>query len=163
MARSKDSIDFGPLPDLVGYALRRAQLAVFKDFMQAFLAEDIRPTQYGVLTVIERNPGLTQSQVAEALGIKRANFVPLLDGLEARGLAERRPAAGDRRSYALTLTQAGEAMMARLHAINRNHEGRITAALGPDGYRQLLELLGRVVEALGDGTSGDVSEDEPSA
>jgi DNA-binding MarR family transcriptional regulator len=71
--------------------LRRAQLAVFQDFFMAFAPFDIRPAQYSVLTVIERNPGLTQSQVAEALGIKRTNFVGMLDALEARGLTERRP------------------------------------------------------------------------
>ena len=47
---------------------------------RAFAPFDIRPAQFSVLTVIERNPGLTQSQVAEALGIKRTNFVGMLDG-----------------------------------------------------------------------------------
>ena len=94
------TIDLGPLPELIGYVLRRAQLAVFQDFFAAFAPFDIRPAQFSVLTIIERNPGLTQTQVAEALGIKRTNFVGMLDELEKRGLAERRQAR-DKRSYAL--------------------------------------------------------------
>ena len=58
-----------------------------------------------MLTVIERNPGLTQTQVAAALGIKRTNFVGMLDELEKRALAERRQTARDKRSYALYLTR----------------------------------------------------------
>ena len=96
------TIDLGPLPELIGYVLRRAQLAVFQDFFAAFAPFDIRPAQFSVLTIIERNPGLTQTQVAEALGIKRTNFVGMLDELEKRGLAERRQAR-DKRSYALYL------------------------------------------------------------
>ena len=73
------TIDLGPLPELIGYVLRRAQLAVFQDFFAAFAPFDIRPAQFSVLTIIERNPGLTQTHVAAALGIKRTNFVGLLE------------------------------------------------------------------------------------
>src|SRR4030095_1088059 len=111
---TKPNVDLGPLPGLIGYVLRRAQLVVFQDFFAAFAPFDIRPAQFAVLTVIERNPGLTQSQVAAALGIKRTNFVGLLHALETRGLAERRQAARDRRSYALYLTAQGAALMRRL-------------------------------------------------
>ena len=79
--------------------LRRAQLIVFQDFFAAFAPFDIRPAQFSVLTVIERNPGLTQSQVAAALGIKRTNFVGMLDELEKRGA--RRAAAGRARQALL--------------------------------------------------------------
>ena len=114
--RKTKDIDLGPLPELIGYVLRRAQLVVFQDFFAAFAPFDIRPAQFSVLTVIERNPGLTQSQVAEALGIKRTNFVGMLDELEKRGLAERRQAARDKRSYALYLTADGRRADAQAQA-----------------------------------------------
>src|ERR1700675_4312052 len=57
-------VDLGPLPDLIGFMLRRAQIAVFHEVFRLFSQVDIRPAQFSVLTVIERNPGLTQSQVA---------------------------------------------------------------------------------------------------
>ena len=41
--------------------------------------------------LLEHAPGLKQSEVAAALGIQRANFVALFDGLERRGLARRSP------------------------------------------------------------------------
>jgi hypothetical protein len=56
---AKPKIDLGPLPGLIGYVLRRAQLVVFQDFFAAFAPFDIRPAQFALLTVIARNPGLT--------------------------------------------------------------------------------------------------------
>ena len=104
MDQKNSNIDLGPLPELIGYVLRRAQLVVFQDFFNAFAPFEISPAQFSVLIVIERNPGLTQSQVAAALGIKRTNFVGLLDELERRLLAERRQAARDKRSSASTMS-----------------------------------------------------------
>ena len=124
---ARHDIDLGPLPELIGYVLRRAQLVVFQDFFAAFAPFDIRPAQFSVLTVIERNPGLTQSQVAAALGIKRTNFVGMLDELERRGLAERRQAARDKRSYALYLTAEGAALMRKLKPVLKAHESRMVA------------------------------------
>jgi DNA-binding MarR family transcriptional regulator len=143
---SKQSIDLGPLPELIGYVLRRAQLAVFQDFFAAFAPFDIRPAQFSVLTVIERNPGLTQSQVAEALGIKRTNFVGMLDALEARGLTERRQAARDKRSYALYLTAEGGALMRKLKPVLKAHESRVVALVGEDGRDRLVELLHEIAD-----------------
>jgi DNA-binding MarR family transcriptional regulator len=142
----KQTIDLGPLPDLIGYVLRRAQLVVFQDFFAAFAPFDIRPAQFSVLTVIERNPGLTQSQVAAALGIKRTNFVGLLDALEARGLTERRQAVRDKRSYALYLTAEGAALMRRLKPVIKAHESRMVGTVGEVGRATLIALLQEIAE-----------------
>jgi DNA-binding MarR family transcriptional regulator len=139
-------IDLGPLPELIGYVLRRAQLVVFQDFFRTFAPFDIRPAQFSVLTVIERNPGLTQSQVAAALGIKRTNFVGMLDELEKRGLAERRQAARDKRSYALCLTAEGAALMRRLKPVLKAHESRMVALVGEEGRDLLVELLHQIAD-----------------
>jgi len=144
--RRDPAVDLGPLPGLIGYALRRAQLAVFHDFIRTLAAVDIRPAQFSVLLVIEANPGLKQSEVSAALGIQRTNFVALLDELERRGLARREPAAGDRRSHALHLTDDGEALLRRMKALQERHERRLVERLGEAGRRQLLALLARITD-----------------
>ncbi len=154
-ARQLPAIDYGHLPQLIGYVLRRAQLAAFQDFMRAFGEVGIRPAQYAVLTIIERNPGLKQSQVSAALGIKRTNLVSLLDTLEERGLATREPVAADRRSYALHLTEKGALLMHRLREISAVHEKRLMTHIGEDGRDRLLELLRGVLNAVGPPTEED--------
>jgi DNA-binding MarR family transcriptional regulator len=147
--REPGSITVGPLANHLGYLLRRAQVAVFQDFFAAFEALDVRPIQYSILTVIEQNPGLSQSQVSEALGIKRTNFVALLDTLEARHLARRAPTERDRRSYALFLTADGAVLMRKLHVLASEHEQRLINRLGADTHRQLFVPLRRLA-ALAD-------------
>jgi DNA-binding MarR family transcriptional regulator len=137
--------DIGPLAGKVGYALRRAQLCVFDEIIAAFTEFDLRPAQYSVLVLLEHAPGLKQSDVAGALGIQRANFVALFDGLERRGLARRCPTPNDRRSYALYLTEAGQAVLARATRVEAELEAQLDARLGPGGRQQLLKLLGRLL------------------
>jgi DNA-binding MarR family transcriptional regulator len=136
----------GELPFLVGYALRRAQLVVFQDFFRTFAEVRIRPAQFSILTVLERNPGLKQTDVASVLGIKRTNFVVLLDELERRGLAQRRAAEGDRRSSALYLTEKGRALVRKLKKMVAVHDKRVTARIGTMGRKQLFKLLHRLAE-----------------
>ena len=143
-------VDLGPLSGLLGYALRRAQLAVFQDFHRHFAEAGIRPAQFSVLVVLRHNPGLRATQVAAALGIKRTNFVPLFDGLAARGLAERRQVKGDRRDSALFLTPTGIGMVARLEQLAARHEAKFAARLGAEGRYQLMGLLHRLTEAAFD-------------
>jgi DNA-binding MarR family transcriptional regulator len=137
--------DTGPLAGKVGYALRRAQLSVFDEIITAFADLDLRPAQYSVLVLLKHAPGLKQSDVAGTLGIQRANFVALFDGLERRGLARRTPTPNDRRSYALYLTEAGEGVLARAARIETQLEAQLDARLGPGGRLQLLKLLGQLL------------------
>jgi DNA-binding MarR family transcriptional regulator len=136
-----DTIDGGPLSDSVGYALRRAQLAVFQDFFACFAAVDLRPAEFSVLLIVQRNPGLQQGRVAEALGIQPPNFAVLLRRLTARGLAEQRASPHSRRAVALHLTPAGSTLMQSAMAAMQTHERRITDRLGPARRALLLELL----------------------
>jgi DNA-binding MarR family transcriptional regulator len=137
----RSSLDVGPLANMLGYALRRAQLAVFDEVIARFAELDLRPAQFSVLSLLHHAPGLKQSDVAAALGIQRANFVVLFDVLERRGLAERRPSPSDRRSYALYLTPTGRTLLDRAEA---EHEARLDAKLGPGGREQLLALLRKI-------------------
>jgi DNA-binding MarR family transcriptional regulator len=143
---SRRAIDLGPLPGLSGFVLRLAQLAVFGDFITACRRFDIRPAQYSVLTVIENNPGINQTELSGALAIKRANLVGMINDLERRGLVQRR-AARDRRAFGMFLTDRGAALMPEVHAVVRAHDRRVTRRLGKGGRDQLLALLNDMIPA----------------
>ncbi len=132
---------------IIGYALRRAQLAVFQDFIDSFARLKLRPAEFSVLTLIARTPGQKQTEIAEQLGIKRANFVALMDGLERRGLAERRKVEGDKRSHSLHLTPEGVRFVDRMAGVWVSHEQRMVEQLGgPEQRDQLLDLLRKLFE-----------------
>ena len=132
---------FGALGDSLGYALRRAQLAATAEFLEVMKEVDLRPTQFSVLILINENPGVRQSEVCAALGLQKANFVPLLNELERRGLAERRPGIPDRRASALHMTEQGATVLRRALQLHSEWEDQVAERLGPRGREQLLGLL----------------------
>jgi DNA-binding MarR family transcriptional regulator len=114
---------------------------VFQDFIRTLAAVDIRPAQYSVLVVIGSNRALSQTDVAELLGIERARLVRLLDRLERRGLLQRLVSPLDRRSHALKLTPAGRRLLRRAKALAAEHEARLAARLGVANHRMMTDAL----------------------
>lgn len=135
-----EPVSLGMLPGLVGYQVRLAQMAIFTDFDRALGALELSPGLFGLLVIVEANPGLKQSRLAGAARLDRSSLVPALNKLEARGLVTRRDAPGDRRAYGLHLTAAGGALLARAKRAVRRHEARLAAGLG-EGKRDLLIAL----------------------
>jgi DNA-binding MarR family transcriptional regulator len=133
--------DLGVLKSHLGYFLRRAQVWVFQDFMRTLSSIDIRPAQYSVLVVIGSNSGLSQADVAQALGIERARLVRLLDRLEKRGLTQRMASPVDRRSHALKLTAQGRNTLRRARMLAASHEARLIEKLGPANHRMMMDAL----------------------
>lgn len=134
----------GVLEALIGYHLRRSQVAVFQDFARTMDGVDLTPGQFGVLALIQANPGMSQSALGAAMGVDRSTVVAVIDRLEGRGLVQRAPSARDRRSYALQLS--GEGMRRFAQALKRvyAHERRIARRLSAGERDQLLALLRRV-------------------
>lgn len=146
-AEVSDGLDHSLIEDAVGYRLRRAQLSVFQAFNEAFSSKGLRPTDFAVLLLLTRNQGAKQSEVAEALGIQRANFVAIVDGLEAKGFVERRKSELDRRVQSLHITDAGLTYLNELMPIWQEHEERLLVRLGGRQARdQLIALLDRLYD-----------------
>jgi DNA-binding MarR family transcriptional regulator len=139
--RRRDAIELGALEDHLGYFVRRLQVWIFQDFVRALAAVDIRPAQYSVLVVIEANPGLSQADLAETLGIERARLVRLLDGLERRGFTRRQASPVDRRSHALSLTATGQDALKRIKSLAARHEANLAERLGVARRGALLDAL----------------------
>ena len=137
----KQKLKSGALPQLLGYRLRLAQQAVFRDF--AVSVQGLSPGRVGVLIYIGANPGVTQSRLAEAAERDRSTMVGVLDQLQARGLVERRRGA-DRRTNGLWLTRPGRLAAARLARRIEAHERRVAARLSALERAQLIELLAKL-------------------
>jgi DNA-binding MarR family transcriptional regulator len=134
-------LDIGVLTGHLGYFIRRLQVWVFQDFIRTLAAIDIRPAQYSVLVVIAANPGLSQSDLADMLGIERARLVRLLDKLEKRDMTQRLNSRTDRRSHALRLTREGHKTLKRAKTLAALHEARLVEKLGAEQRRMLIDVL----------------------
>lgn len=142
---SKVEVNYSILSEAVIFSLRRAQLSVVSDFNESLLAFSLRPTDFPVLILVANNSGLKQSDVAEALGIQRANFVAIIDALEDKGLLQRRRSEADRRVHYLEMTDTGRAVLEDICQVWREHEGKLIDRLGGEKVRdQLVALLRRI-------------------
>ncbi|MGV1870081.1 MarR family winged helix-turn-helix transcriptional regulator [Agrobacterium rosae] len=142
---SKGEIDYSILSEAVVYRLRRAQLSVVSEFNESLFEFGLRPADFSVLIVVANNTGLKQSDVAEALGIQRANFVAIIDGLEDKGLLQRRRSDSDRRVHYIEMTDEGRSVLEEISQIWKSHEAKLIDRLGGEKARdQLVGLLRRI-------------------
>lgn len=153
MARSARSTDDacvaapvgeGVLEDLIGYALRRAQLKLFQNLIARLSAHDLRPAQFSALAIIDQNPGLMQADLARALAIEPPQVVPMLNKLEERALAVRVRCKPDKRSYGIFLSKSGEALLKELKRIAADSDHQATSNLSDDERTELLRLLKKI-------------------
>lgn len=121
---------------------------VFKDFDRELSGLDITPVIFGVLELLHHNKGLTQTRLANAIGLDRSSLVPLLDKLQKRNLVAREASTMDRRSNHLFLTSAGERLLAAADKRVSSHEQRILAPLSKTETRQLFKLLTKIGTAV---------------
>jgi DNA-binding MarR family transcriptional regulator len=138
MKRERIALELGVLPQLLGYRLRLAQQAVFRDY--AASVGELSPGRAGMLLLIEANPGVPQGRLAEAMRLERSTMVGVVDSLEERGLIERRRGT-DRRTNGLWLTRLGRVLATRLRRRIERHERRVAASLSDSEQAQLLNLL----------------------
>ena len=89
---------------------------------------------------------LTQRELAERVGIEGPTLVRLLDGLETRGLIERRPVPGDRRANHVHLTEAAQPLLREINRIAAEVRCEVLADVHPDD----LEACLRVLRSIGD-------------
>lgn len=144
-----ERIDYGPLEQWIGFHLRMAQTASFQAFARETQDVDLRPGRFAILTLIGRNPGIGQTALSRANGRDKSTLTPALNDLVRRGLVNRTRVKSDRRSYQLSLTPAGEAMLQRLTECAERHEHNLDRIIGPRERAQLLQILRRIGAQLG--------------
>jgi DNA-binding MarR family transcriptional regulator len=132
------------LSGLIGFHLRLAQVAVYRDFVTATAELKMTPKQYAVLELVAENAGASQVDLAEALLMDRATMMALVDRLEARDLIERRASPLDRRRQSLFITAAGEIFLESARAAISTHEARLLEAFTPEEAALTIRLLRRL-------------------
>jgi len=146
-ATESPALQLGELSEHLGYALKRAQLKIFEDFLRCVAPLQLTPAQFSVLMLLEKNPGRNQTEIANTLGILRPNFVAMLDSLESRDLCARSRSTNDRRSHILVLTDKGRSVLARAKKlVAAKHEARLNELLGPANRAALLSMLATIAQ-----------------
>ncbi len=110
-------------------------------FAAGLAEEGLHLREFAALNIVAARPGLTQHELAAAAEIDASTLVATLDGLEQRGLAERRIQPEDRRKRAIHLTPEGEAALRRGRALAARLGDELFGALNAEERRRFEVLL----------------------
>jgi len=136
-----EGVDFGPLADLIGYALRRAQIAIYLDFFATVGELGFTPQLFAALVLIERNPDLNQTRLGRIMGVNRAAAMAFIDRLEEMKLVAREASKSDRRANSVAMTKLGQDRLAMIVRAVRAHDARAARNLTPTEASTLRRLL----------------------
>jgi len=112
---------------------------------------DLRPAAFGTLRLL--NEPRTMSEVAAALQCDNSNVTGIVDSLEEKGLAQRRPSEEDRRVKLIELTPQGRRVHTRLARAFAKPPAWVTA-LSDEDQEALRDILGRAVDSRGGAPAG---------
>ncbi|HMC03945.1 MAG TPA: MarR family transcriptional regulator [Actinomycetota bacterium] len=87
---------------------------------------------------------MTQTQLAEGLGIGRAATGALIDALEGKGLVERTAHAGDRRVWLVASTERAAPLVAEIAALDDALRAEMWNGISRAERRTLSEILLRL-------------------
>ena len=124
-----------PLLRLTGYVLRRASTATLAELTQRLAPLDLRPTDVALLVLLDAAPQVSHSEAAETLGLRRPNLVPIVAGLERRGLLDRKRI--DFRSEGLVLTEKGRTLLGKALPVITLHEEQLIERV-PEKLRPMV-------------------------
>ncbi len=143
--------DGGPIPGELGkfpgYLMARLGEASRRRFHKALEPEGLHPRDFGVMTMVDAHPGMSQQQLHEKTGIDPSSMVAVIDELEERGLAERRANPEDRRARTIFLTDEGERTLERIRKLATQLQRELFGGLTADELSTLHALLRKLADS----------------
>jgi len=143
------TVDLGRLAGYVGYQIRQTQSAIFRDISRSIKEVGVTPGEFGLLTLLELNPGLNSASLARTYQLDKATLSLSLKSLVRRGLIQSARSTHDRRHYSLRLTAAGCKALRRATKRIERQERAMDAVLNPGERELILEILKRISFAFG--------------
>lgn len=137
-------LNVGILPNLLGYNVRRAHMALWRDFNRTVGSDIVRPGIFSLMVLMEGNPGIAQIELATQLAIDKATVVGLIRRLQREGWVESRQSPSDRRRQDLFITASGRQELAVLRRDMLEHEARFTNLFTRQELTLFSEFLRRI-------------------
>jgi DNA-binding MarR family transcriptional regulator len=132
------TLDLNSLP---GHDIRRLHQIAVALFMAETEPFGITPVQYAALQAVQNAPGTDQRTLARTIGFDTSTIAGVIDRLEARGLMLRSASAQDRRVRLLTLTEAGQQLLADVTPSMLRAQARILAPLPAQERGEFMRML----------------------
>lgn len=139
--------DVGQAPPSVAFLLSRLGYQAGQQMGAALSGLGLELREFGLLRLLAASHGSSQRALGVMLRLSPNRMVALIDGLEGKGLIERRTHPEDRRAYTVMLTDAGAAALSRAIEAGMGVELDMCAPLEASEREQLLGLLYKLAAA----------------
>lgn len=140
-AAARHKLRTGLLHDALGHLFRRSHLRSQQAFARAFDGSDLSPLQYGILELVQLNPGITHGELAEGMVTAPSVVTTAMKPLLETKFLVKRANDEDGRRAGYSLSPAGEAFFAALRARLLEAEELLLAPLNESERRSLKRLL----------------------
>jgi DNA-binding MarR family transcriptional regulator len=135
------------LESLIGFHVSLANTAIKAHFQSHSAALGLTQKQIAILWIVDGCPGITQSDLARMLRVKRATMWGMVGRLCERNLLERPGTDGvDARHVALNLTDTGRDVLCRARQAILHHEAWLKQIFGPEEQRTIARLMTKIHE-----------------
>jgi DNA-binding MarR family transcriptional regulator len=133
----------------IPFLLSQLGVQIAEDFVRRLEPFGVDPRSYAVLKALLEDDGRSQRELSTQLGLHRNVMVTVVDKLESQGLVKRMPHPGDRRAFAVTLTEKARELLPALDEQGRAQEDEITDTMTAAEREQVLQYLQRMSAAAG--------------
>jgi DNA-binding MarR family transcriptional regulator len=131
-----------------GRALGTAHNHLFKHLSKLMKAEElpITPEQFGLLTHLWKQDGVSQQELAILTNRDRANITRIIDILEREEMVERRDDENDRRVFKIFLTAKGQGLEECTARIAKQAIKDATQGLTKEEIDICMKVLNKTIE-----------------
>ena len=141
--------DLGALPRQTLESLLMASSRGLRRAYDVLLAgHGVKTSEAYLLAHVHEQGPMTQTQLAEGLGLGRAATGALVDALERKGLVERSPDAGDRRVWLVASTASAAPVVDGINAVGSELREQAWQGISRAERRQLSDTLQRLQDNL---------------
>jgi DNA-binding MarR family transcriptional regulator len=146
---TEDSAGIAALDERIPFLLSQLGSHIASAFQARMSEVGVDPRTYAVLMALATQDGQSQRELCARLGIHRNAMVSIVDALESERMVKRKTHPGDRRAFAITLTDKARRLLPDFDQAGRALEDAVTAPLSAVERDTLRELLQRVAAGAG--------------
>ncbi|SDC14202.1 transcriptional regulator, MarR family [Priestia aryabhattai B8W22] len=136
------------LHDLTSHLIHRTDVRAMNYFKKKLKPYGMTPVRWSIISVLDSQKGITQTELAEAIDKKQTTIVEMIYAMEEKGLIKRMYSERDRRLHYLFLTEKGEELKKTLSPLVKDAHLFVTRQLSDEENTQLKTLLTKVYNGI---------------
>ena len=136
------------MSDSLHYLMMANQMLVQKALMERVKESGLTIGQPKVLDYLKDHDGSSQKDIARACFIEAGSLTTILNGMEEKGLIERRTLNGNRRSYHIFMTDEGKKKQQMIDEAFAAIEEKAVSDISDEEYRQFMSVYQKLYNNL---------------